>query len=237
MEKDNLVENKGVDVKPIKKRSKWKIFWRCLGVAVLLCVAVMFICNQIVVSNASGKVFSSVDKIAPTEVGLLLGTTPTTRIGNRTNMFFVYRIKAAEELYKAGKIKRILISGDEHSLNGIDETQCMRDTLVAHGIPDSVIMVDGKGFRTINSVVNANKKYGFRQFTVISQRFHNERAIYQAEHLGLDVKNLQAYNARDPESTLSMYVYFREYLARVNMFMDLFMKDYTDFYKSPSGET
>lgn len=216
-----------------RKHAWLKIFWWTIAGAVAACLALMLICDQLIVANARGKVFSRVEDIAPTEVGLLLGTTPNTRIGNRKNLFFRYRIQAAEELYKAGKIKRILISGDEHSLNGVNETICMRDSLVARGVPDSVIILDGKGFRTILSVINANKKYGLKQFTIISQRFHNERSIYQAEHLGLDVENLQAYNARDPKTTMATLIYIREYFARVKMFIDLLTTDYSHFMPAP----
>ncbi len=182
----------------------------------------MLICNQIVVNNAKGKVFSEIDSIKYNKVGLLLGTTPQARIGRITNYFFIYRIDAAEQLYKAGKIEKILISGDEHSLDGVNEPECMRDSLVARGVPASAIILDGKGYRTICSVVNANKVYGLKSFTIISQKFHNERAIYQAEHLGLDVENIQAYNAKDPKSRRAYLTTIREYFARVKMFLDLF---------------
>jgi SanA protein len=63
--------------------------------------------------------------------------------------------------------------------------------------------------------------YGLKSFTIISQKFHNERAIYQAEHLGLDVENIQAYNAKDPKSKRAYLTFIREYFARVKMFIDL----------------
>ena len=123
------------------------------------------------------------------------------------------------------KIDQILISGDENSLDGVNETECMRDSLVARGIPTNAIILDGKGYRTISSVINANKVYGLKSFTIISQKFHNERAIYQAEHLGLDVESLQAYNAKMPTSRLAYLTTIREYFARVKMFMDLINYD------------
>ena len=187
------------------------------------CLALMLICNQIVVNNAEGKVFSEIDSIKYNKVGLLLGTTPQARITKVKNYFFIYRLDAAEHLYRAGKIAKILISGDEHSLDGVNEPECMRDSLVARGIPASAIILDGKGYRTINSIVNANKVFGLKSFTIISQEFHNERAIYQAEHLGLDVENLQAYNAKMPKSRRAYITTIREYFARVKMFWDLFI--------------
>ena len=192
-----------------------------IAIVVVVCLALMLICNQIVVNNAKRKVFSDIDSIKYNKVGLLLGTTPQARFDRITNYFFIYRIDAAEQLYKAGKIEQILISGDENSLDDVNETECMRDSLVARGVPASAIILDGKGYRTICSVINANKVYGLKSFTVISQKFHNERAIYQAEHLGLDIENIQAYNAEMPKSRRAFLTTIREYFARVKMFWDL----------------
>lgn len=202
-----------------------KIGARAIGAFTVVCLALMLICNQIVVNNAEGKMFSDIDSINYNKVGLLLGTTPQARFDRITNYFFIYRIDAAEQLFKAGKIEKILISGDENSLDGVNETECMRDSLVARGVPASAIILDGKGYRTINSIINANKVFGLKSFTVISQKFHNERAIYQAEHLGLDIENIQAYNARDPKSARAFLTTIREYFARVKMFMDLITYD------------
>ena len=204
----------------IKGKTVKIILWIVVAMMVV-CLALMLICNQIVVSNAEGKVFSEIDSIKYNKVGLLLGTTPQARITKVKNYFFIYRLDAAEQLYRAGKIEKILISGDEHSLDGVNEPECMRDSLVARGVPASAIILDGKGYRTINSIVNANKVFGLKSFTIISQEFHNERALYQAEHLGLDVENLQAYNAKMPKSRRAYLTTIREYFARVKMFGDL----------------
>jgi SanA protein len=211
----------------MKKIGKIVLGGGCL--MTIICIALMLICNQIVVNNAEGKVYSDIDRIKYNKVGLLLGTTPQARFDRITNYFFIYRIDAAEQLYKARKIDQILISGDENSLDGVNETECMRDSLVARGIPTNAIILDGKGYRTISSVINANKVYGLKSFTIISQKFHNERAIYQAEHLGLDVENIQAYNAKDPKSRRAYLTTIREYFARVKMFLDLLTSDNTKY--------
>ena len=209
----------------MKKTSK-TLVWG-LTISIIAIITVLWICNRIVTSNALGKTCDEIDSVQYREVGLLLGTTPQTRIGNRQNMFFLYRIDAAEELYKAGKIEHILISGDENSLDGINEPKSMRDSLVARGVPSEAIILDGEGLRTILSVIRANQVYGLKRFTIISQQFHNERALYQAEHLGLDVEDLQAFNARSPISELAIMTYVREYFARVKMFWDLWTYDVT----------
>ena len=192
-----------------------------VGVMTVLCAVLMLLCDHLVSSNAEGKTFYEIDSIRHNKVGLLLGTNPKARVTKITNYFFIYRVDAAERLYKAGKIEKILISGDEDSLDGVNETECMRDSLVARGVPADDIILDGKGYRTINSVVNANKVYGLRSFTIISQEFHNERALYLAEHLGLDLECLQAYNAEMPKTRRAFLTTIREYFARVKMFWDL----------------
>ena len=194
---------------------------RLAGIVAVACLVIMLVSDQIVANNAKGKVFSDIDSIRYNNVGLLLGTTPQARLTRITNYFFIYRIDAADQLYTAGKIEKILISGDENSLDGVNEPECMRDSLVARGVPASAIILDGKGYRTINSIVNANKVFGLKSFTIISQKFHNERAIYQAEHLGLDVEDIQAYNAEMPKARRAFLTTIREYFARVKLFMDL----------------
>lgn len=197
-----------------------KALW-IISILAIICITTLLICYHIVSNNANGKAFSDISSIHPHKLGLLLGTTPQSRYNRNTNYFFIYRIDAAEQLFNAGKIEQILISGDENSLDGINEPECMRDSLVARGIPADVIILDGKGYRTICSVINASQVYGYDSYVIISQRFHNERALYQAEHLGLNVKDLQAYNAKDPKSKRALITYIREYLARVKMFLDL----------------
>ncbi|MBO5698610.1 MAG: YdcF family protein [Bacteroidaceae bacterium] len=185
--------------------------------------SIIFTCDFLVVSYAKDKCFTNVAEIPATKYGLLLGTTPQTRLGKRSD-FFKFRIDAAEALYKAKKIERIVISGDENSLDGVNEPECMRDSLVARGVPAEDIILDGKGFRTLDSVVRMSKIFSVNSFTIISQKFHNERALYLATHLDLDVKNVQAFHAKSPTTNGAFITYIREYLARVKMFLDIVMK-------------
>ena len=202
-------------------KHKQKFFLWVIVSAVVICFAIVLTSNQVVVNYAKGKVFAEIDSIAPTKWGLLLGTTPITRTGHRQNLFFKYRIEAAEQLFKAGKIDCLLISVDECSLEGINEPRCMKDSLVARGVPNEVIFLDGKGYRTLDSVVRMCKKFGVNSFTIISQRFHNERAIYLAERLCPDIETLQAFDAKSPHTDRAFITYVREYFARVKMFLDI----------------
>lgn len=198
-----------------------KIILRFTAVAVIASTIALITCNAIVVSNANGKLYDEIDKIPACEVGLLLGTTPQTRAGEYSQ-FFKYRIDATEALFNAGKIKKILISGDENSLDGVNETTAMRDTLVSRGIPIEAISLDGNGFRTLDSVIRTRNLFGITSFTIISQRFHNERALFIAEHWGdISLNKVQAFSAKDPTNMLSLVTYVREYFARVKVFIDV----------------
>ena len=201
---------------------KYKVFSYIIIGAVITTLLLLATCNNIICSNAEGRLYTDTGSIPPSEVGLLLGTTPQTRIGHKPNQFFKYRIDATESLYKAGKIKLILISGDGNSLDGINEVECMKDSLGARGIPKNAFILDKEGFRTLDSVVRATKVYDVHSYVVISQKFHCERAIYLAEHLGLDVHDLVGFNAADATSNMAIMTYIREYFARVKVFVDIF---------------
>ena len=95
-------------------------------------------------NNTKGKAVSDIDNVKYNKVGVLLEITPQVRIGQTMNSFFINRINAAEQLYKEGRIERILISGEENSLDGINDPEYMRDSLVARGVPVSDIIIDGK---------------------------------------------------------------------------------------------
>ena len=198
------------------------IIKRVLLAIISALAALMVVSNLLVVKNAEGRLFEEVDSVPDGNyTGLLLGTTPMTRISHRRNIFFENRIKATANLYHAGKIRKILISGDDKSLDGINETECMKDSLLARGVPESDIILDGKGYRTIHSVQRAYHDYGCKNLIVISQKFHNERALYLANHLDLDFDQVIGFNAESPRSLMSQKTYIREWFARVKMFMDL----------------
>lgn len=194
-----------------------------VGIVAAAVLAVLLTCNAIVVHNAKGRIYSDTKSIPEKDVALLLGTSPTSRITSRTNYFYEYRIQAAAELYHAKKVNKILISGDEHSHRGVDETLCMQRDLVKKGVPAEDILRDGKGYRTEATIKNAYNRFGFKSFTVVSQHFHNERSLFLADRLGLPLTDVQAYDAESPKHALSYITYAREYLARVKMFLDLYL--------------
>lgn len=191
---------------------KWSFRHLLWGMASLCIAAVVFIgALNIMVAHFSQKyLYTDVSVVPYNKVGLLLGTAQILPDG-RKNRYFTYRIDAAAELFKSGKISYIIASGDNHTTS-YNEPQAMRQALIDKGVPDSAIVLDYAGFRTLDSVVRCREIFGQDSFTVISQKFHNERAVYIGRKLGI---NIIGYNASDVMSVESLKTIVREYAAKV----------------------
>lgn len=189
-----------------------------IGLAiVVVCLVLVIGCQVAVLSASKGRMYSDVEAIPHREVGLLLGTNPKGRTG-RPNQFFCRRIDATVALYEAGKVDRILISGAKRGAD-YDEPEAMRQALISRGVPDDVLVIDEEGFRTIESIVRAKEVFGLDSLTLISQQFHNERALFMAKHYDLDAI---AYNAANTSSRRwKLIMMGRECLARVKAVLEV----------------
>ena len=192
---------------------KWlkRIFYS--GVALLLLVLLL---NYKVKNDVKESMYDNITETPSKKVGLLLGTAKYVK-GGWINLYYTHRITAAVELYKTGKIEYILISGD-NGRESYDEPTLMKEDLMAAGIPESAIYLDYAGFRTLDSVVRCKIIFGELDILVISQQFHNERAVYIARAKGMQAIG---YNARDVNAKYGFKTRIREYLARTKMFLDL----------------
>ena len=167
---------------------------------------------------AAGRTYSDPASIPHRHVGLVLGCSRHLGDGS-PNPFFDSRIHAAVTLYHAGKVDYFLVSGDNH-IKGYDEASDMRNGLLEAGLPADKIYCDFAGFRTLDSVVRAKEVFGQKEITIISQEFHNQRAIFLARHAGVDAIgfNAQAVDLQDVSGTLA-----RERLARAKAALDVFL--------------
>jgi SanA protein len=209
-------------VKASHKKALRVWFRRTLQTAVLLVsLGLLFIAytNLTAVWASRGRIFDDVEKLPATRVGLVFGTTD--RVSGRENLYFRYRMDAAEAVWKAGKVDLLLVSGDNRS-RYYNEPDKMRQELVRRGIPADRIVSDFAGLRTLDSVVRAKEIFGADHILFISQRFQNERAIYLAK-----AHDIQAYgfNARDVESSGAFKTRLREVGARVKMWLDVHYLD------------
>ncbi|NEN24171.1 vancomycin high temperature exclusion protein [Cryomorpha ignava] len=175
----------------------------------------ILISNKLV-SNESKDCYTSVTEIPESDVALLLGTAKYRKNGGR-NLYYRYRMEAAVKLFKAGKVKAIICSGD-NATRYYDEPSTMKADLVKMGVPASLIYLDFAGFRTLDSVVRSKEIFSQTSITVVSQSFHNERALYIAYHKGIKAIG---FNAQDVTRSYGLKTQAREFLARVKTILDI----------------
>lgn len=201
-------------MKPAPKRWLRRFGILLLGLGMLFLGAVAY-ANVAASWSSRGLLFTSVKDLPVTEVGLVFGTTD--RVKGRENLYFRYRIDAAVRVWKSGRIRTLIVSGDNRSLY-YNEPEKMKQALVERGIPGNRIVCDFAGLRTLDSVVRAKEIFGVDSILVISQRFQNERAIYLAKANGIKA---YGFNARDVESQAGLKTRIREVGARVKMWLDV----------------
>ncbi len=198
-----------------------KLWWPLFVAGVVTCllmVGLMLLSDHICRSAASGKIFRAVEAIPTNDVALVLGTSKKTSRGN-PNLHFNQRIEAAAALFKSGKVRHLLVSGD-NSVKDYDEPTDMRDALMAAGVPKEAITCDYAGLRTFDSVVRAKTVFGQTNFTIVTEEFHCPRSVWIARRHGL---NVVAFAAPDLSVRWSARVKIREVLARVWCAIDLYV--------------
>lgn len=174
--------------------------------------------NVWVVASSQTYVYEDLEKLPDNDIGLVLGTSPYTREGHK-NLLFKQRIQAAASLYHAGKVRHLLLSGANPD-ETYNEPRKMYQALRKAGVPDAAMTMDFAGFRTLDSMVRAQKVFGLHDFTIISQRFHDYRAVFIARHEGLDAV---AYNRPQEDARQNLRTEVREFFARVKAVIDLFI--------------
>jgi len=205
--------------KKLKKKFRNRIY-----IALTLGLLLIFTSHWVVELKTNAFTFSDVNQIPENQVGIVLGTSKLLK-GNRKNLYFDYRMDAVEALYRAKKIKYIIVSGD-NSRKDYNEPLDMQHALIAKGIPKERIFLDYAGFSTIETVQRAKLIFGQSKFTLISQDFHVRRAVYTANYLGM---NAVGYAAKDVDAYYGFKTKIREKLARIKLFLNLWSKSEPTF--------
>ena len=191
-----------------------KIIYKLYKLALCTLLLIM-LTNVWVEYTASNYLYNTTNESPYNKVGVVLGTSKYL-VNGQENLFYKYRIAAAVKLYNSGKIKYIIISGDNGS-KYYDEPTTFKKDLIKQGVTETHIFLDYAGFRTLDSVIRAKAIFGQQSFTVISQQFHNERAITIGNLKGIKVIG---YNAKDVKGHSGLKVKIRELLARVKVLID-----------------
>lgn len=212
-----------------KKRKviKWSIV--SFVIFALFVIGILVYANWEIPRSTRGYVYDNTNDIPKQKTALVLGASKYIR-GGYPNPYFTYRIQAAKALYDAGKVEAFVMSGD-NGHETYNEPEDMKDALVKLGVADSIIYLDYAGFRTLDSVVRMKEIFGQDSFIVVSQRFHNERAVFLAQHYGLTV---YGYNAKDVGlGRVSYKTILREKFARVKVFLDILLNKQPRFLGEP----
>ena len=184
---------------------------------VLFIIGLALLSNIWVIHSTHTQVFDKLTNLPNNKVGLVLGTSPELPNG-QANLYFTSRIEAAAQLFHAGKVNHLILSGD-NGTKKYNEPEAMKTALINLGVPENKLTLDYAGFRTLDSVVRCQKIFGQNDFTVISQKWHNHRALFIANANEL---NAVSYNAPKVINATRKATN-REYLARVKAVLDIYV--------------
>ncbi len=192
---------------------------RWIAVAFILSIAGIISIDMTMTQQTSAFIYTDLRKLPSKKTTLLLGTTKSIA-KDKKNYFYIYRIRAAAALFKAGKVKTILVSGDNGSQHS-NETAAMQKDLIDAGVPEKHIVVDNAGFRTFDSITRAKEVFKTEDYIIVSQKFHLERALFIARK---KKQKAIGFAAKDIEGTKAAYkMRLREYLARTKAFLDIYL--------------
>lgn len=215
-------------VTDIRLRAKIRRVARAGVTALGLVLLAMLAVNAWIISTTQARIYDHIGRLpADFKVALVLGTSPYTSSG-APNMFFKHRMLAAAELYTAGKVQHILVSGANPGY--YNEPQEMYQALRELGVPHEAITLDFAGYSTFDSIVRSRRVFGLQRYIIVSQRFHDYRALFIARHAGIEAV---AYVRPEEDLRQPFFTVLREYFARLKAVLDLFVWDADPRYLGP----
>jgi len=192
---------------------------KILLLLIVIAIVSLLAIDRYVAYRSAPYIYTDLHVLPHKRAALLLGTTKYISKG-RKNWFYIYRIRAAAALWKAHKVDAIIVSGD-NGTRYYNETKAMYQDLIRAGVPARYITRDFAGFRTLDSVVRAGVDFGLKDFIIISQRFHLERALYIAHAKGFQAIGYVAKDVKLTKAATRMFL--RELGARAKMMLDLYV--------------
>lgn len=192
-----------------------RVFFGLLFI-ILAMVAAALILDRWMGWKTAPFIYENVASLPHRQVGVVLGTAKYYRTGV-LNQYYLYRMQGALNAYNSGRVSYLLLSGD-NAQQSYNEPMTMRRDLIKAGVDPADIVLDYAGFRTLDSIVRTRKVFDTNDFIIITQRFHCERALFIALHLGIQA---QCYAVPSPKNMLS--VRLREVAARLGALVDLYI--------------
>lgn len=173
--------------------------------------------HSAVVRAGRGRIYFDSKLVPAREVAIVLGTSP--KIRQWSNPFFESRMNAAAELWKHGKARHFIVSGD-NGRKTYDEPSVMRDALVARGVPAEAVTLDYAGFRTLDTMARAVAVFGQQNVTVVTDDFHLPRSLFLAKAHGMDAIG---FGGKPVPLTWSKKTRLREVASRVAAWLDVYL--------------
>jgi len=196
-----------------------KLFKLLLYVSLFL-IIISSVCYLVIDNTTKNQLYTDVKSIPKTKVGIVLGTSRLLRNGVE-NLYFSYRINAAKQLFESKKISYLILSGDNR-VDEYNEPKDMHDALVKAGVPDSCLVLDYAGLRTFDSMIRCKDIFGQDSVIIISQEFHNARAVFIANKIGLKAFG---FNAQKVTTQQTIKMKTREFFSRTKCILDLYVLD------------
>jgi SanA protein len=162
------------------------------------------------------EIHESAESVPVRSTAIVLGASVYS--DGRPTVALEGRLEAALALYESKKVERILITGTSEA--HYDETGTMRAWLLRRGVPEDRLILDGRGLRTLDSMVRAARVFGVKDACICTQSFHLPRALFLARRAGIDAVGLDAGGG---EGNLEVYDAAREFLARIQAFVDAYV--------------
>ncbi len=198
--------------------SKRKKIALLLASCSVLTLAAIGFARAMIAKEAAPFVTAQISDLPFCRTAVVLGCSRSLSNG-RPNQFFQNRIAKAAELYHSRRVSKLIVSGD-NSRSSYNEPQDMKSALVELGVAAEDIVCDYAGFSTLDSIVRAKQIFGQTQFIVISQEFHNLRAVFIARSKGIEAYGLNAPNVSRANSARTL---LREELAKVKSVVDIWI--------------
>lgn len=195
------------------------LFLRIIIVIVILSSLGIIFCYWIIKWAASSLVYQDTKELDVCDLALILGTAKFTQKGG-LNLYYKYRMEAAQLLFQKKKVNFFIVSGAGKYDQPLNEAEEMKWSLVSRGVPESAIITDEAGYRTWDSLWQCRNTFHYQHVLVVSQRFHIERAIFIGRHYGMEIRGFAAKNVK---GKIAVKMFLRECLARVKCLLDCYL--------------
>ncbi len=201
-----------------KRRTRKRRLARWLALAVAVLIAIPIAARTYLHFSSSGRVYSQIARVPHCHVAVVLGAK--VRPNGTLSTLLEDRVDAGIKLYRAGKVEKLLMSGDNRFIR-YNEPMRMRDYAIEHGVPPEDVAMDFAGRRTYDSMYRAKHIFGQDRFIIVSQGFHVDRAVFLCRHIGVRGYGLDA----DKPHHWSLKANVRELGASLGALVDVYLRN------------